>query len=48
MFECKPVAKKAKNGTDYICLEVIFPNGYKKLIFLEQAEQYMLREMANK
>lgn len=41
-FECQAVSKKSKNGKDYICLEVSFPNGYKKTVFLEQAEVFML------
>lgn len=42
MFECKAVQKTSKkNGATYVVLEVTFPNGYKKLVFLDQAEQYL-------
>lgn len=41
MFECKAVEKTSKNGRKYICLEVTFPNGYKKLVFLDKAEEYL-------
>lgn len=42
MFECKAVEKTSKkNGQKFICLEITFPNGYKKLVFLDQAEQYL-------
>lgn len=41
MFETKAITKKAKNGQDYVCLEITFPNGYKKLVFLDKAEQYL-------
>lgn len=42
MFECKVVEKTSKkNGAKFVCLEITFPNGYKKLVFLDQAEQYL-------
>lgn len=41
MFECKAIEKTSKNGKTYICLEVTFPNGYKKLVFLDKAEEYL-------
>lgn len=41
MFECKPVEKTSKSGKTYICLEITFPNGYKKLVFLDKAEEYL-------
>lgn len=44
-FECKAITKTAKNGKEYICLDIIFPNGYKKLVFLDSAETFMLIEM---
>lgn len=44
-FTAQAVQKKAKNGNDYICIEICFPNGYKKLVFLEEAEKYMLLSM---
>lgn len=42
MYTTVPVQKKAKNGNEYFCLEITFPNGYKKLVFLESAEQFLV------
>lgn len=36
----KRVSKKTNN--EYIVLVLTFPNGYEKVVFLEQAEMYML------
>lgn len=41
MFECNPVTKISKNGNQYTCLEITFPNGYKKIVFLDKAEEYL-------
>ena len=42
MFECKVVEKQSKkSGNTFVCLEIIFPNGYKKLVFLDRAEEYI-------
>ena len=41
-FITRPITKRAKNGTEYICLEITFPNGYKKLVFLDNAEQFLV------
>lgn len=41
------VTKTAKNGNEYKVLELEFVNGYKKIVFLEQAEQYILTQLAN-
>lgn len=41
MFVCKPIEKRSKNGDTYVCLEITFPNGYTKLVFLDKAEQYL-------
>lgn len=41
MFKCEPVQKTSKNGKEYTCLEITFPNGYKKLVFLDRAEEYL-------
>ena len=43
MFECKPIEKTSKKGEIYTCLEITFPNGYKKLVFLEPAEQFLCK-----
>ena len=42
MFNVEVIEKKAKNGSTYYCLEVTFPNGYKKLVFLDKAEQFLV------
>lgn len=42
MFECRAIEKVSKKtGMSYICLEITFPNGYKKIVFLEKAEEYL-------
>lgn len=43
MFETRVIEKQSKKGDKYTCLEITFPNGYKKLVFLEPAEQYLAR-----
>lgn len=42
MYTCEPIQKKSKNGTEYFCLEITFPAGYKKIVFLDNAEQYLV------
>lgn len=41
MYECVPKKMKSKKGNEFVCLEVTFPNGYKKIVFLDNAETYM-------
>lgn len=41
MFECKAIQKTSKTGKTYVCLEITFPNGYKKIVFLDRAEEYL-------
>lgn len=41
MFECKVVQKTSKNGKPYVALEITFPNGYKKIVFLDRAEEFL-------
>lgn len=42
MFTCELVEKTStKNGRTYICLEITFPSGYKKLVFLTAPEQHL-------
>lgn len=41
MFECKAIQKIAKSGNPYTCLEITFPNGYVKIVFLDKAEEYL-------
>lgn len=47
MFEVNVIAKTSKSGNQYICLEVVFPNGYKKLVFLDKAEEFLAMEYIN-
>lgn len=43
MFECKAIEKiSKKTGKPYVALEITFPNGYKKIVFLEKAEEYLV------
>lgn len=44
MFECVPIEKTSKNGLPYICLEITFPSGYKKIVFLDRAEEYLANQ----
>lgn len=41
-------AKSKKTGNDYTALQITFPNGYKKLVFLDSAEQFMISSMTNR
>lgn len=41
MFECRVIKKISKKGNEYIALEITFPNGYRKLVFLDKAEEYI-------
>lgn len=41
MFDCIAVTKTSKTGKAYVCLEITFPNGYKKIVFLDKAEEYL-------
>lgn len=43
-MEVHIVQRTSKSGNNYIALEVTFPNGYKKLVFLDKAEEYMALE----
>ena len=40
------VVEKISNKTKqpYIALEVTFPNGYKKMVFLDEAEKFFLKQ----
>lgn len=42
MFDVKVVEKISKSGKPYTCLIIVFPNGYQKTVFLEEAEKFML------
>lgn len=39
-------AVSSKSGKEYICLEISFPNGYTKRVFLTQPELYMVKDYA--
>ena len=39
--------KSKKTGNDYVTLDLTFPNGYKKIVFLETAEIFMLSVIAD-
>lgn len=42
MYECNVVEKISKNGDKYTALEIVFPSGYKKLVFLTPAEKHLV------
>lgn len=42
MYECNIVEKISKNGDIYTALEIVFPSGYKKLVFLTPAEKHLV------
>lgn len=45
MFDCVYIEKVSKkSGTTYGCIEITFPNGYKKIVFLDKAEEYLAKE----
>lgn len=44
MIETIVTRKTSKKGNTYVCLEVTFPNGYKKIVFLDKAEEFMAAE----
>jgi len=52
MIKCDAVLKQGiskKNGSQYVCLEVTLPNGYKKVIFPQNsAEKYVFSSNLNK
>lgn len=37
--------KSKKTGNDYTALEITFENGYKKMVFLESSEIFMLKQL---
>lgn len=41
MFECTVIVRESKKGNTYTALEITFPNGYKKLVFLDKAEEFL-------
>lgn len=45
MFDLKGKLEKrvSKNGNEYVVLVVTFPNGYEKIVFLEDAELFILK-----
>ena len=45
---CELVERTSKSGKKYYTLDVTFINGYTKVIFLDTAEQYMLKSFTDK
>ena len=46
-MEIKAVLKQGigkKSGKSYICVELTFPNGYKKVIFPQGAERFVWQQ----
>ena len=41
-FKVNAVEKISKNGQAYTALEIVFPSGYKKLVFLTPAEKHLV------
>lgn len=39
MFTVELVEKTSKKGNPYVALEITFPSGYKKMVFLDGAEK---------
>ena len=44
--KCEVVTRKSKKGNNYTALEITFPNGYKKIVFLDLAEVYMVQSLS--
>lgn len=42
MYTVEVVQKVSKNGEPYTALEIVFPSGYKKLVFLTPAEKHLV------
>lgn len=42
LFEVTVLDKVSKNGVPYKALEITFPNGYKKVVYLDKAEQFLV------
>lgn len=40
-IQAKIVQRESKKGNIYVAIELTFPNGYTKLVFLDKAEEYM-------
>lgn len=38
----------SKTGNSYTCVDLEFPNGYVKRIFLNDAEKYIIRSILDK
>lgn len=43
MFDVVVITKTSKNGLEYTALEITFPNGYKKIVYLDKAEQFLCK-----
>ena len=42
---CELVKAVSKKGSEYEVLELTFDNGYKKRVFLDSAENYMINSL---
>lgn len=42
-LKCELVEKVSKKGNKYLCVEIHLTDTYKKVIFLEQAENELLK-----
>lgn len=42
MFTIKILELTSKTGAPYKALEIIFPNGYTKRVYLDKAEQFCI------
>ena len=36
-----------KSGNPYICIEIVLPNGYKKVVFPNGAEKFVFEQCLN-
>lgn len=42
-YKVEIVEKISRNGSPYMALEITFPSGYKKLVFLTPAEKHLVQ-----
>lgn len=43
MVECNVIERKTKDGKPYTCLEITMAGGYKKIVYLDRAEQMLAK-----
>lgn len=46
-MKCELVEKTSKTGKKYVCIEISLTPTYKKLVFIDPAEEELLRVYAN-